>query len=113
MSKLASKEIAGDKDVILLNQENFLLKANTYKLLQAVPSHQFIFNPAVRIAQHKGRPVNGMFICVPDHLKNLVTDISPGHWRVQAVIIKNSNKNILLMNIYLPVDKNINISNND
>ena len=83
MSKIVSKEIAGDKDVILINQENFLLKANTYKLLQAIPSHQFIFNPAVKISQHKGRPVNGMFICVPEHLKKTVTDVSPGHWRVQ------------------------------
>ena len=113
MSKLVSKEIAGDKDVILINQENFLLKANTYKLLQAIPSHQFIFNPAVKITQHKGRPLNGMLIYVPEHLKKIVTDVSPGHWRVQAVMINNSNKKTLLFNVYCPVDKNVNIFNID
>ena len=29
MNKLTSVEIVGDKDAILLNQENFILKANT------------------------------------------------------------------------------------
>ena len=54
-----------------------------------------------------------MFICVPDHLKNNVTDVSPGHWRIKAVILKNYDKKILIVILYLPVDKNINILNTE
>ena len=44
-----------------------------------------------------------MFIAVPDILKNQVTDVSHGHWRVQAVIISSSNSRTLLINIYFLV----------
>ena len=37
MSKLTSVETVGYKVVILTNQENFLLKSNTYKLLKVSP----------------------------------------------------------------------------
>ena len=73
MNRLTSVETIGFKDVILLNQENFLLKSNTYKLIQTLPNHHFIFNPAVKRDLHKGRPVNGMFMAVPDKLKNNIS----------------------------------------
>ena len=34
---------------------------------------------------------NGMFIAVPDEIKELVVDVSPNHWRVQAITLHNSN----------------------
>ena len=46
-----------------------------------------------------------MFICVPDSIKSSVTDISPGHWRVQAVVIESNNSRTLLINSYFPYDK--------
>ena len=54
--------------------------------------------------QTKGRPSSGMFIAFPDKLKNYITDVSPGHWRVQAAMLKFSTRNILLINSYFPTD---------
>ena len=33
-----------------------------------------------------------------------MTDVSPGHWRVQAAMLKFSTRNILLINSYFPTD---------
>ena len=46
-----------------------------------------------------------MFICVPDKIKNCVSDVSPKHWRVQAVIISQGNNKTLLINSYFPYDQ--------
>ena len=46
-----------------------------------------------------------MFICVPDSIKSYVTDISPDHWRIQAVVIESANSKTLLINSYFPYDK--------
>ena len=48
-----------------------------------------------------------MFICVPDSVKSLVKDVSPGHWRVQAVVISTTQSRTLLINSYFPFDKRI------
>ena len=45
-----------------------------------------------------------MFIVFPDNIKNQVTDVSPGHWRLQAVKIKFVNSTLLLINSYFPTD---------
>ena len=50
-----------------------------------------------------------MFVCVPDKFKNNVSDVSPGHWRIQAVLLNVKNRRILITNLYLPVDKNVNV----
>jgi hypothetical protein len=105
MKKLVSHQIVGEKIPILCNQENFILKANVYKLFQAIPGFQFFVNPAIKSGQDRGRPANGMFICVPDCIKSCVTDISPGHWRVQAVVIESDHSRTLLINSYFPFDK--------
>ena len=113
MNKLVSSEIVGSRIPILCNQENFILKANTYKLYQAIPGFQFYINPAVKTLQDRGRPSNGMFICVPDSIKNCATDVSPGHWRVQAVKIVSGRSSTLLINSYFPYDKKEQIKNSD
>ena len=79
MKNLVSPQTVGNKLAIICNQENFILKANTYKLFQSLPGFQFFINPAVKTKQDGGRPANGMFICVPDCIKGLVSDVSPGH----------------------------------
>ena len=45
-----------------------------------------------------------MFIAYPDLLKNQVTDVFPGHWRIQAAIVKLGVSSILLINTYFPID---------
>ena len=69
---LTSENIIGDKIPILCNQENFLLKANTYKIYQALQGFHCFVNPAVKNSHDKGRPQGGLFIAVPDKLKSKV-----------------------------------------
>ena len=45
-----------------------------------------------------------MFIAVPNAIKNQVVDVSPGHWRLQAAILKCTNSRLLIINSYFPVD---------
>ena len=112
MNKLVSQETVGENIPILCNQENFLLKANLYKLFQEVPGFHFFVNPAIKETHDKGRPMNGMFICVPHQIKSCVSDVSPGHWRVQAIIISLENTNTLLINSYFPFDERTNEDEN-
>ena len=54
----------------------------------------------------QGRPKNGMFIAIPQEMKDNVQDISPNHWRLQAVVINTlGNKKFLIM--YFPTDPKI------
>ena len=66
---------------ILCNQENFLLKANSYKARQCFPDAKMIFKGATK-ESFEGRPKNGMFIVIPKELKSMAEDVSPHHWRV-------------------------------
>ena len=102
---LVSSQVVGNKVPILCNQENFILKANTYRLHQAIPGFHFIINPAVKNVQDAGRPMNRMFICVPDRIKSCVHDVSPGHWRIQSVVISSRESRTLLINTYFPTDQ--------
>ena len=102
---LVSPQYIGDKIPILCNQENFILKANSYRLFQACPGFQFFINPAVKNDQDRGRPKNGMFICVPNKIKSKVTDVSPGHWRIQAITISSDTARTLVINSYFPFDR--------
>ena len=89
---------------ILCNQENFLLNGNRFKVKQCFPNARIIFKAAIQDSK-EGRPKNGMFIAIPDEIKDYAKDVSPNHWRVQAVIIKS---NILLINTYFPTDPKVN-----
>ena len=101
---LLSDTVTGDKVQILCNQENFILRENSYKIKQALPNFQVVVNPAIKKDLSQGRPSNGMFIAFPDNIKNQVTDVSPGHWRLQAVKIKLLTSSLLLINSYFPTD---------
>ena len=92
---------------IICNQENFLLRGNGYKIKQCLPNARIIFKKAMKDNMDCGRPKNGMFIAVPEEIKELVTDISPNHWRIQAVILQTVNNRILIINSYFPTDPKI------
>ena len=109
---LVSDTVTGNKIPFLCNQENFLLKDNSYKIKQAIPDFQLVINPAIKKDLNHGRPSNGMFIAFPDSIKNQVTDVSPGFWRLQAVKIKFMSSNLLLINSYFPTDPQRNNADN-
>ena len=110
---LVSPQIVGDKIPIICNQENFILKANSYKISQVIPGFHCIVNPARKDVLDRGRPSNGMFIAVPDSIKGSVKDVSPNHFRVQAVLISSSRSKTLLINSYLPWDTRTAIESDD
>ena len=60
---------------ILCNQENFLLRANGYKIKKFLAGAHVIVKGAVKSSYDNGRPKNGMFIAVPAEIKEFVTDI--------------------------------------
>ena len=64
MKTLTSDQVIGDKIPILCNQENFILRGNFYKILQAMTGFHVIFNPAVK--NSLDCPKGGMFIAIPD-----------------------------------------------
>ena len=81
-----------------------MLRDNSYKLTRAFPNFQLIINPAVKLTHDKGRPRNGMFIAIPQSIRNCITDVSPGFWRIQAIIINLGETATLLINSYFPTD---------
>ena len=95
--------IAGNKIPIICNQENFLLKANKFKIEQCLPDHHIYFNPANK-EKLTGRPKNGMFIAIPKYLKANVVDVSSSSSRLQAVILKTGYRNMLILNTCFPQD---------
>jgi exonuclease III len=101
---LTSDNVVGNSVPILCNQENFILRANSYRINNALTGFHTIIKPAVKNDFNYGRPKNGMFIAVPDMFKNIIEDVSPNFWRLQAVIICCTNFKLLLINSYFPVD---------
>ena len=93
----------GNKLVILCNQENFLLRANGYIIDQTLPDFQIFFKPAVK-DYVGGRAKNGMFVAIPNALKDSVRDVSPNHWRLQAVTVSCENSTFLIISSYFPND---------
>ena len=63
---LSSDQVVGNRIPIICNQENFILRGNYYKILQAMPGFHIIINPAVKNNLDQGRPKGGMCIAVPD-----------------------------------------------
>ena len=77
---------------------------NSYKIKKCLPNAHLIIKEAIKSSHDNGRPKNGMFIAVPSQLREFVTDISPEHWRVQAIIIHTEGNNIMIINTYFPND---------
>jgi endonuclease/exonuclease/phosphatase family metal-dependent hydrolase len=98
---------SGESFSILCNQENFLLGGNGYKIKQCLRNAHVILKSAVKNSHNNGRPRNGMFIAVPAEIKEHVTDVSPSHWRVQAVIVSSDDSKVLIINTYFPTDPKV------
>ena len=45
-----------------------------------------------------------MFIAIPNAIKEYCQNVSPGHWRLQAVTISLNNSKLLIINSYFPSD---------
>ena len=75
----------------MVNKENFLLRNNRYKVWQTLSNYHVVLNQAVMHSTH-GRPKNGMFIAIQLELKEQAIDVSPDHWRLQAVIIETNSR---------------------
>ena len=59
-----------------------------------------IINPAIKETHDKGQARNGMFIAIPESIKNLFNNVSSGFWCLQAVTIKFSSSTLFLLNSY-------------
>ena len=92
---------------VLCNQENFILKGNNYKINQCLPSARIFFKEAMKDSL-EGRPKNGMFVAIPKEIKERAKDVSPNHWRVQAITLDTGNSKILIINSYFPTDPRTN-----
>ena len=99
--------IAGDCLPVICNQENFLLKSNEYFAQNALPDYHIIFNPAT-MEDLNGRPKNGMFVAVPDPVKEMVKDVSPPSKRLQSLLFRFESCRMLLLNTYFPTDPKTN-----
>ena len=95
---------SGNTYPVLCNQENFLLRSNGYKIKQCLSGAHVIFKEAIKDTHDNGRPKNGMFVAVPAVMKEYVEDISPNHWRVQAVLVRTVDNSIMIINTYFPTD---------
>ena len=82
--------LSAGTDAIICNQENFILKSNEYLVRKCLDSHHIFFKPAQK-ESFEGRPKNGMFVAVPQYLKEIVTDVSQPSERLQSLIFKFEN----------------------
>ncbi|MDP7404169.1 MAG: hypothetical protein QF782_01885, partial [Porticoccaceae bacterium] len=98
---------SGNTYPIVCNQENFVLRANSYKIKNCLSGTHVMVKGAVKNSLDNGRPKNGMFIAVPAEIKESVRDISPDNWRVQAAIVYTKGNNILIVNTYFPTDPQV------
>ena len=90
---------SGSNIPIFCNQENFLLKANRFKINQCLPNSYIFFKPATKKGL-EGRPKNGMFVAIPKKYRKSTTDVSPSSPRVQAILIRCNNRKLLVINSY-------------
>ena len=88
---------------IICNQENFVLKGNSHKILQTLPNHHIFIKPATK-EKLVGRPTNGMFVAVPKEIRTKCTDVSPDNDRLQGIILRMEGDSTLLINTYFPPD---------
>ena len=75
-----------------------------YKVQQALPNYQLFIKPAVINGHDRGRAKNGMFVAVPESVKNQVEDISPDFYRVQVLKVTFRTSTCVIVNSYFPCD---------
>ena len=97
---------------ILCNQENFVLKGNGHIIRNAIENFHVFIKPATK-DYFDGRPINGMFIALPRHLKNRAKDVSPNSKRVQAIILETEEDSLMIINVYFPQDPKTKMYNLD
>ena len=85
-----------------VTKKTFLLRSNTYKIQKTLPNYHVFIKPAVPGNHDQERAKNGMFVAVPDSVKNQVQDISPEFYRVQVVKVNLKNSSCVIVNSYLP-----------
>ena len=83
------------------------MKGNNYKVKQCLPNARVIFKEAIKDSCG-GRPKNGMFVAISLDIKELVLDVSPTHWRVQAIILSTPSNKLLIINSYFPTNHWVN-----
>ena len=104
LSMITNRNAVGHKLPIICNQENFILKGNNCKILRVLPKFHIAINPAIKDDLNTGTPKGGLFIAIPDSIKGIIKDVSPGHWRVQAITITSPSSKTLLINSYFPTN---------
>ena len=105
--------ICGNNIPILCNQENFLLRSNSYVIRKCLPDFHIIVKPAIKLDLTHGRPINGMFVAIPNIFKERAKDVSPNNHRVQAILLNLNTQVILILNTYFPTDSRNNIDIQD
>ncbi len=88
---------------ILCNQENFVLKGNGHIIQKSLEGFHAFIKPATK-DRIDGRPINGMFIAIPELLRNKAKDISPKSNRIQAISLETDEDNLMIINVYFPKD---------
>ena len=66
--------------------------------MKALKGFHVLIKPAVKETQDRGRAKNGMFIAVPEVVKNQINDISPAFWRLQAALFECKFSKLLIIN---------------
>ncbi len=88
---------------ILCNQENFILKGNGHIIRKALKGYHVFIKPAVK-NHMDGRPAIGMFIALPEQLRNKAKEIPTASNRVQAVLFETDKDILMIINVYFPKD---------
>ena len=98
--------LCGNNLPVCLVQEHFLLRSNIYKLSKFFKSSAVLAKPAFKNFenQNTGRPMGGLAVIIPKHLRKCTKVINCDSWRLQPVLFNCGGKQILIINSYFPTD---------
>ena len=98
--------LCGNKIPILLLQEHFLLRSNVYKLSKFFSNSAVLAKPAFKKFenQNTGRPMGGLAVIMPKHLRKSTKIIKCDSWRLQPILFQCGGREILIVNSYFPTD---------
>ena len=95
-------------------QEHFLLKDNVFKIGQYIDNCEVFAIPAFKsdLCISAGRPSGGLAILYDKNIGHCVTRVTvPNSHRVHGIVINTQGEKILVINVYFPTDKRLNINN--